>query len=58
MGRNKILSDEALDHLCEDYGLEAILEMNDIEPQVVIQLLINEGLIDLSDFEVETEDDD
>lgn len=58
MGRNKVLSEEALDHLCEDYGLEQILEMNDIEPQVVIQLLINEGLINLDDFSVETEDDD
>ena len=58
MGRNKILSDEALEHICEDYGLETILEMNDIEPQVVIQLLINEGLIDLDDFSVETEDDE
>lgn len=58
MGRNKVFSDEALEHLVEDYGLETILEMNDIEPQVVIQLLINEGLIDLDDFSVETEDDD
>ena len=58
MGRNKVFSDEALEHLCEDYGLETLLEMNDIEPQVVIQLLINEGLIDVDDFSVETEDDD
>lgn len=58
MGRNKVVSDEALEHLCEDYGLETILEMNDIEPQVVIQLLINEGMIDLDAFSVETEDDE
>ena len=58
MGRNKVVSDEALDHICENYGLETILEMNDVEPQVVIQLLINEGLIDLEEFSWETEDDD
>ena len=58
MGRNKVFSDEALEHLCEDYGLETLLEMNDIEPQVVIELLIREGLIDLDEFSWETEDED
>ena len=58
MGRNKTVSEEAIEHLCEDYGLESLLDMNDIEPQVVIELLIREGLIDLEEFSWETEDDD
>ena len=58
MGRNKTVSEEAIEHLCEDYGLETILEMNDIEQQVVIELLIREGLIDLEDFCIEVEDND
>jgi len=58
MGRNKIVSEEALEHLVEDYGLEQLLIDNDIEPQVVVELLIREGLIDLEEFSWETEDDD
>lgn len=58
MGRHKAISQEALEHLCEDYGLETILEMNGIEPHIVIDLLINEGLIDLDDFSMEMEDDE
>ena len=54
----KTRSEEAIEHLCEDYGLETLLDMNDIEPQVVIELLIREGLIDLEEFSWETEDDD
>lgn len=52
---NKILPD--LSHLVEDYGLETLLEMNDIEPQTVLELLINQGMIDLEDLYVEIEDD-
>ena len=58
MGKHKTVSEEALEHLCEDYGLETILEMNDIEQQVVVELLIREGLIDLEEFSWETEDED
>ncbi len=58
MGRNKTVSEEALEHLVEDYGLEQLLIDNDIEPQVVVELLIREGLIDLEEFSWETEDDD
>lgn len=51
---------EFLDHLCEDYGLEAILELHDIEQQFVLELLINEGILDLADLHLNLEmaDDD
>ncbi len=50
-----------LEHLCEDYGLEKILELHDIEQQHVLELLIEEGVLDLADlyFDLgEAEDDD
>lgn len=58
MGRHKTVSEEALEHLVEDYGLEQLLIDNDIEPQIVVELLIREGLIDLEEFSWETEYDD
>lgn len=58
MGRHKTISKEALEHLVEDYGLEYLLEANGIEPQIVVELLIQEGFIDLDDFSMEMEDDD
>lgn len=58
MGRSKRVSEEAIEHLVEDYGLEQLLIDNDIEPQVVVELLIREGLIDLEEFSWETEDED
>ena len=58
MGKHKTVSEETIEHLVEDVGLEYLLETNDIEPQVVVELLIREGLIDLEEFSWETEDDD
>lgn len=58
MGKHKTVSEEALEHLVEDYGLEQLLIDNDIEPQLVVELLIREGLIDLEEFSWETEDED
>lgn len=58
MVNRKILPEDFLDHLIEDYGLECLLEMNDIEPHTVVELLIKEGLIDLEDLYLEWEDDD
>lgn len=58
MTKHKTVSEEAIEHLVEDYGLEQLLIDNDIEPQVVVELLIREGLIDLEEFSWETEDDD
>ena len=39
-----------LDLLIESYGLARILEMNDITEDVVLDLLIDRGDIDLSDY--------
>lgn len=39
-----------LDLLIESYGLARILEMNDITEDVVLDLLIERGDIDLSDY--------
>lgn len=38
---------DLLDHLIEDYGLETVLEQNDIEQRTVLELLIDKGMIDL-----------
>ena len=46
----KVLPEMFLEKLLEDYSLETILEMNDIESYVVLELLIREGLIDLEDL--------
>lgn len=51
MDRLKVLADY--------YPLKDILEQNDIEPYMVIQWLIDEGLVDLDDYfylEEEVED--
>jgi len=54
------LPKDFLDHLCEDYGLERILELHDIEEQFVLELLISEGILDVADlyFDMEMADDD
>ncbi len=54
------LPKDFLDNLCEDYGLEKILELHDIEQQFVLELLINEGVLDLADLylDMEMADDD
>jgi len=39
-----------LDALADNYGIELILEQNDITPQLVIKFLIDEKLIDLDDY--------
>ncbi len=55
-----IFPKDFLEHLCEDYGLETILERHDIEQQFVLELLINEGVLDLADlqFDMEMTDDE
>ena len=48
-------------NLAEDYGLDVILEQNDIEPWQVIELLYNRGLLDVEDYwfkELEVSDED
>jgi hypothetical protein len=46
----KVLPELFLEKLLEDYSLETILEMNDIEPHTILELLITEGLISLEDL--------
>ena len=46
----KVLPEEFLEKLLDDYSLETILEMNDLEGYTVLKLLITEGLIDLEDL--------
>lgn len=60
MGNVKILPEEFLDRLIEDYGLEELLFMNDVEPRTVLVLLIEEGLIDIESLylDMELPDDD
>ena len=60
MVNRKVLPEEFLEKVLEDYTLEALMEMNDLEPFTVLSLLINEGLIDVEDlyFEMEFPDDD
>lgn len=60
MGNVKVLPEEFLDRLIEDYGLEELLFMNDIEPRTALVLLIEEGLIDLESLylDMELPDDD
>ena len=58
MGKHNVLPEDFLDHLCEDYGLDTLLEMNDLEPTMVLKLLITEGLIDLESLYLEFPFDD
>jgi len=46
----KVLPEDFLENLLEDYSLETILEMNDIEPYTVLELLLREGLVSLEDL--------
>ncbi len=58
MSLSKVLSQEAMEHLIEDVGLEQLLLMNDIDPYEVLQILIRGGMIDLEYFTMEIENDD
>jgi hypothetical protein len=47
--------------LADDYGLETILEQNDIEDWQVLELLYQRGLLDVDDYiytEVEVDDEE
>jgi hypothetical protein len=58
MGKLKVIPNDLLEHICEDYGLEELLLLNDIEPRTVLELLISEGLLDIESLCVELETDD
>jgi hypothetical protein len=36
--------------LAEHYGLELVMEQNDLEPEDVIRVLYHAGLIDIDDY--------
>jgi hypothetical protein len=36
--------------LAEHYGIELVMEQNDLEPEDVIRLLYQNGLIDIDDY--------
>lgn len=55
------MTNDVFAQLAEDYGLDVILEQNDIEPWQVLQLLWNRGLLDIEDYwyrEINIEDED
>lgn len=39
-----------LNALADNYGIELLLEQNDITPHLIIKFLIDEKLIDLDDY--------
>jgi len=53
--------DDVYTQLVEDFGLDVILEQNDIEPWQIVKLLHMQGLLDLGDYfydELELGDED
>ena len=58
MAKHKRLAEDFLEHLLEDIGLDTLLELNDVEPVAVLELLIENGWIDLDDLRWEIENDD
>lgn len=55
------MSNNIFQQLAEDYGLDVILEQNDIEPCQVLELLYAWGLIDVEDYwfkELEVNDEE
>ena len=59
--RPRGLINDILAQLAEDYGLEVILQQNDIEDWQVLELLYQRGLLDVDDYiysEVDVSDED
>jgi len=42
--------DSKLRALVENYGLELLLEQNEISERLIVEHLVDEGLIDLDDY--------
>ncbi len=42
--------DSKIAALANNYGLEVLLEQSEVEEELVIRLLVDEGLIDLEDY--------
>ena len=49
--------DEQLEMIVESYGIDLLLELNDINPVYVLKWLVEEGLIDLDDY-IEQEEEE
>ena len=45
------MTEEQLSMVVDSYGIELLLQVNDIEQEYVVKLLIDEGLIDIMDVE-------
>lgn len=59
--RPKSFLNDMFVQLADDYGLETILEQNDLEEWQIIELLYQRGLLDLDDYtytELELDDED
>ena len=41
---------EQLEQLIQDFGLEMLMEHNDLEEIDVLEILVNKGLINLEDY--------
>lgn len=50
-----MLNDEQMSLLIMSYGLEKILEDQDIEQEYVLKLLVEDGLVDLEEYTKEFE---
>lgn len=46
----KDVDDDIIDTVAVDYGLDVILEQNDIKPGYVLRWLVAEGLVDMDDY--------
>ena len=56
-----MVNNDIYTQLVEDFGLDVILEQNDIEPWQVVKLLHTQGYLDLEDYfydELELGDED
>lgn len=44
------MDQQKLKLLIDSYGIDKMLEMSDVQPERALEVLIEEGLIDLTDF--------
>lgn len=48
--------EKLIELLAMSYGIDALLADNDINPELVVEWLIEEGHLDLSDYEEDTDE--
>ena len=46
--------EKLIELLAMSYGIDALLADNDINPEIVVEWLVEEGHLDLSDYEEKT----